>query len=276
MRLFDIKSLGEVVFESEASAHADVAVVIPLYNYGLFILDCLRSVLDQTLEQLSVVVVDDCSTDEGPKLAADFLRRHARQFCSARIIRHQRNQGLSMARNSGVEWSAEPLLFMLDADNRIRPPALARLKSALEIDAADFSYCQLFIFGEEVGVEVADVWHVDRLRIGNTIDAMAMIRRDALIQAGGYAVLADDHGWEDYDLWCRFFSLGLRGVFLPELLCEYRRHSQSMTDRRTLPNLVSLHAEMAARYPAIFNREARTLATNEDPSRVLKKSDASG
>jgi glycosyltransferase involved in cell wall biosynthesis len=252
MRIFDIKSLGEVVFESDASAHADVAVVVPLYNYGSFILDCLRSVLDQTLERLSVVVVDDCSTDEGPRLAADFLRQHAGRFCSVRVVRHVRNQGLSMARNSGVEWSAEPLLFMLDADNRIRPPALARLKSALEVDGADFSYSQLFIFGEEVGVGVADIWHVDRLRYGNTIDAMAMIRRDALIQAGGYAVLADDNGWEDYDLWCRFFSLGLRGVFLPELLCEYRRHSQSMTDTRLRPNLVSLHAEMAARYPAIF------------------------
>jgi glycosyltransferase involved in cell wall biosynthesis len=255
MRIFDVKSLGEVVFESEAAPRADVAVVIPLYNYEQFIIDCLRSVLGQTLERLSIVVVDDSSTDDGPKLAADFLRRHAGRFCSARIIRHQRNQGLSMARNSGVAWSGEPLLFMLDADNRIRPPALARLKSALEIDGADFSYSQLFIFGDRLGVGAADTWHVDRLRFGNTIDAMAMIRRSALIRAGGYHVLAEDHGWEDYDLWCRFFSLGLRGVFVPELLCEYRRHGQSMSNTQTKINFNQLLAEMMLRHPQIFNRE---------------------
>ena len=99
-----------------------------------------------------------------------------------------------MARNSGLAWSAEPLLFMLDADNRIRPPALARLKSALETDNADFAYSQLFIFGNEIGVGRADIWEIERLRPTNTIDAMAIIRRSALLNAGGYEVLPDDQG----------------------------------------------------------------------------------
>ena len=265
MRTFDIRRLGEVVFESEASVGADVAVVIPVYNYQSFIVDCLQSVIDQTLERLSVVVVDDCSTDQGPKLAEDFLRQQARRFCSARLIRHKRNQGPSMARNSGIAWTVEPLLFMLDADNRIRPPALARLESALEIDKADFAYSQLFIFGNEIGIGVADTWHVDRLRFHNTIDALAMIRRVALIKAGGYAVLADDHAWEDYDLWCRFFTLGMRGVFVPELLCEYRLHGESRTRTQT-SKASAAAAEMALRYPEIFNREARTFTIDEDVS----------
>ena len=136
-----------------------------------------------------------------------------------------------MARNSGVAWSDEPLLFMLDADNRVRPPALARLKAALEIDDADFAYSQLFIFGDEIGVGRADIWDIDRLRPSNAIDAMALIRRSALVKAGGYGVLPDDQGWEDYDLWCQFFTLGMRGVFVPELLCEYRRHRGKVEKR---------------------------------------------
>jgi glycosyltransferase involved in cell wall biosynthesis len=264
MKFFDIKSFAEVLFESEAQTGAEVCVVIPLYNYGRFISECLQSVVEQTLKPLSIVVVDDCSTDDGPKLAENFLHRHAHRFSSARIIRHRKNQGLSMARNSGIAWSSEPLLFMLDADNRIRPPALGRLKSALEVANADFSYSQLFIFGDEIGVGAADTWHVDRLRFGNTIDAMAMIRRSALIQAGGYHVLADDHGWEDYDLWCRFFTLGLSGVFIPELLCEYRRHGESMLNTRTNLNAAQLTAEMKMRHPDIFNNEPSTLAINND------------
>ncbi len=264
MRSFDIKSLGQVVFESETTEHAEVAVVVPLYNYAPFVIECLTSVLDQTLDRLSIVVVDDCSTDEGPTLAVNFIRDNASRFCSARVIQHKRNQGPSMARNSGVAWSTEPLLFMLDADNRIRPPTLARLKSALETDGADFAYSQLFIFGIETEVGYADIWHADRLRYGNTIDVMALIRRHALINAGGYQVLGDDHGLEDYDLWCRFFTLGLRGVFVPELLCEYRRHGRSRQDTSANKNLETLVPQMALRYPEIFNSEARTLPIDQD------------
>jgi glycosyltransferase involved in cell wall biosynthesis len=254
MRAFDVKSLGEVVFEHASTcAQADVAVVIPLYNYGMYIEDCMRSVVEQTLDCISIAIVDDRSADAGPELAEKFLRQNATRFCSARLVRHERNLGPSMARNSGVAWTDEPLLFMLDADNRIRPPALARLRSALEIDNADFAYSQLFIFGSEINVGVADIWDIDRLRRGNTIDAMAMIRRSALLKARGYAVLPEDKGWEDYDLWCRFFSLGMRGVFVPELLCEYRRHNQSRTEVEAADNYETLLAQMALRYPMIFN-----------------------
>ncbi len=250
----DIRSLGEVVFDSGPREIADVAVVIPLFNHGNYILDCLRSVVDQTLERVSVIVIDDCSADSGARLAANFLGTHAARFYSVRVVRHKKNQGLSRARNSGIAWSGEPLLFMLDADNRIRPPALERLKSALDVDGADFAYSQLYMFGGETGVGVGDIWHVDRLRHGNTIDAMALIRRAALEEAGGYAVLANDYGWEDFDLWCRFFSLGKRGVFLPELLSEYRRDNKSMHITSTDRYHDTLMSEMSLRYPAIFNQ----------------------
>jgi glycosyltransferase involved in cell wall biosynthesis len=252
MRLFNIKSLGEVVFESPDAASADVAVIIPLHNYEQHIVECLNSVIMQTLEHISVILIDDCSTDDGPALAIDFLKSHAGRFSTARVVRHLKNQGLAMARNSGISWSTEPLLFMLDADNRIRPPALERLRSALEIGGADFAYSQLFMFGEINDVGIADIWHVDRLRRRNTIDAMAMIRRAALEKAGGYEELATQ-GWEDYDLWCRFYTMGMRGVFVPELLCEYRTHRKSMTLNKTKLSVPALVSEITLRHPHIFS-----------------------
>jgi glycosyltransferase involved in cell wall biosynthesis len=209
-------------------------------------------VIRQTMRPLSVVVVDDGSTDDGPDRAIDLLRRHTERFVSARVIRHKRNQGVSMARNTGIAWSDEAYLFMLDADNRIRPPALSRLLEALHSSGAAFSYAQLRLFGAAEGLGVADIWDPLKFRAGNYIDTMAMIRRDALQASDGYAVLADDHGLEDYDLWCRFATLGLEGVFLPEVLCDYRVHSESRTSAQGKALREAQMAEMALRYPGLF------------------------
>jgi hypothetical protein len=81
---------------------------------------------------------------------------------------------------------------------------------------------------------------------------MALIRRDALLAAGGYSPMAVEQGWEDYDLWCRFAELGFEGVFLPELLCEYRVHGASMLRTRTNNNHSALLAEMWLRHPRLF------------------------
>ena len=97
---------------------------------------------------------------------------------------------------------------------------------------------------------------------------MALIRRDRLITAGGYAVLAEDVSWEDYDLWCRFAELGLSGVFVPELICEYRVHAASMVRTRSIPNIHALNAELALRHPTIFYPAQYEMPATSDPRRV--------
>jgi hypothetical protein len=140
---------------------------------------------------------------------------------------------------------------MLDADNRIRPPALSRLLDALHHSGATFAYSQLHLFGDIESFGIADIWDPAKLRSGNYIDAMAMIGRDVLIAVGGYASSAVEEGWEDYDLWCRLATRDFRGVFLPEILCEYRMHGASMINRTNL-QAGELTAEMTLRHPKIF------------------------
>jgi glycosyltransferase involved in cell wall biosynthesis len=252
LRLFPIRKLGAVQYEKELPGEAQVTVVIPLYNYEMTIAECLESVAAQDLTQLSVTIIDDASTDDGGERAISTLRQYDGRFVNARVVRHVRNQGLSMARNSGVVWSSEPYLFMRDADNRIRPSCLSKLLDALELSGAAFAYSQLRMFGEVDTIGIADVWDPARLREGNYIDAMALVRRDALLAAGGYATLANDYGWEDYDLWLRFAELEFRGLFFPEILCEYRVHKSSMLRMRTANYTKTLMAELILRHPSIF------------------------
>src|ERR1700720_1042279 len=179
MRAFDVKRLGSVVYETLHDAAAEVAVIIPLYNYAHTIAETLESVLGQDIAQVSVVVVNDCSADNGEQRAITFLERHSARFAEARVVRHHRNQGPSMSRNSGIAHSVEPFLFMLDADNRIRPPALSRLLEALACSQSEFAYSQRYLFGGNNAIGNADIWDPDRFRAeGSYIDAMALIRRE--------------------------------------------------------------------------------------------------
>src|SRR5689334_17370131 len=105
MRLYDLSALGAVVYDSQNDGMAaEVAVIVPLYNYVATVLDTLESLVRQDLPEFSVFVVDDASTDHGGEQVIDFLEQHRARFATARVLRHHRNQGLSMARNSGIAW----------------------------------------------------------------------------------------------------------------------------------------------------------------------------
>jgi glycosyltransferase involved in cell wall biosynthesis len=248
----ELQQFADTIFAHRSEGESEVVVVVPVFNNSEMVTEALASVVEQDFGPLGVIVVDDCSDDDSGKRAAEFLNYHRARFTRAHVVRHRRNLGVALARNSAITLSTEPFIFMLDSDNRLRPPALQRLLAALHSSLAHFAYSQLRLFGDEEGVGEADVWDPQRLIMGNYIDAMALIRRDALLAAGGYSPMAVEQGWEDYDLWCRFAELGFEGVFLPELLCEYRVHGASMLRTRTNNNHSALLAEMWLRHPKLF------------------------
>jgi len=230
---------------------AEVTVGVSLHNYGQFVLDALNSVRTQTLGTLSLIVVDDASTDAGAERARRWLVRNRRRFVRTTLVRRRRNAGLAAARNLALELTETPFFFTLDADNAIYPRCLQRLVSALRADRrAAMAYCVIERFGQECGLMGTSAWSGERLAGGNYIDAMALLRTTRLRQVGGYAAMTVP-GWEDYDLWCQFVERGWHGVRVPEILARYRVHGASMlhtvTCRRERAG--ALIAEMRNRHP---------------------------
>jgi glycosyltransferase involved in cell wall biosynthesis/SAM-dependent methyltransferase len=93
-----------------------VSVIIPCYNYGHFLAEAIESVRQQTYPAKEIVVVDDGSTDNTPEIAARYPEV---------IYIYQKNQGLSAARNTGIQKSTGTYLVFLDADDWLFPDALA-------------------------------------------------------------------------------------------------------------------------------------------------------
>jgi len=96
-----------------------VSVIIPTYNYGRFLLECLESVFAQSVKNLEVIVVDDGSTDNTSEILASISDFRLKVIRTA-------NRGVSAARNTGLQTAAGEFLAFLDADDRWRPEKLER------------------------------------------------------------------------------------------------------------------------------------------------------
>ena len=89
-----------------------VSVIIPVYNMGRFVSECLDSVLGQTLKEIEVICVDDGSTDESPAILADFARRDSRVH-----VITQKNQGAFAARNNALDVACGEFVIFMDPDD---------------------------------------------------------------------------------------------------------------------------------------------------------------
>ncbi len=227
-----------VVAESAAwssGSPAELSVIIPLYNHGEDVLAALDSLERSSRTGWEVVVVDDASTDDGGAGVRRWLERHAQRAC--RLVRHDLNRGLAAARNTGVEHARTNRVLMLDADNELRPNAIARLMEALDRDhGASFAYGIMERFSADgpEGLLSCFEWEPERLRGGNYIDAFSLIRREAFMAMGGYSYDPRLYGWEDYDLWARMAEAGRHAVFVPEIIARYRVGHSSMISQTNL------------------------------------------
>lgn len=233
------------------SGREDITVGVSLHNYCRFIIDTLDSVAAQTFERITLIVVDDGSTDNGPDLTLAWMRQHGKRFIRSIFVSRERNRGLAAARNLALELTQSPFYFVLDADNMLYPRCLERLSIALKSDRnAAMAYPLLEVFGDACGLMGTAVWSVNRFEEGNYIDAMSLMRTPRLRELGGYAKM-NVTGWEDYDLWCNFVERKWYGIRVPEILARYRVHGESMlnTITRRKKNTSKIIKEMKMRHP---------------------------
>jgi len=256
-----ITQAAETVFEhstgfrSKTGGH-QVAVVIALYNYARYIEETLDSVAAQTMRDVTVVVVNDCSTDNSLEVAEKWMHRNRDCGMGLLLLSHEQNAGASIARNTGiastgsVDGTGEPeFCFLLDADNLLYPRCIEKHVAALNArpDAAA-AYSLIEVFEGDRDLFGAGVFTKEGLIHGNFIDLMALYRRSALTGLSGFEKIR--HGWEDYDLWLRMLESGQTALHIPEITSRYRHHRASITRTEQHPaNAGYLHAEITRRHP---------------------------
>ena len=107
-----------------------VSVIVPVYNGEKYVATCLENLLNQTYNNLEIIVVDDGSMDKSAELAACY---------PVRIISHEHNKGLSAARNTGIDNATGDFIHFMDVDDLLNTDFYKKMVEAIVVTDADIA-----------------------------------------------------------------------------------------------------------------------------------------
>lgn len=200
---------------------AKVAVIVPCYNLGQYLGECLESILHQSFTDWVCIVVDDGSRDNTETVAKYYCMQDSR-FHYLR----QKNSGVASARNNGINFCHSEYILPLDADDYLGDSFLERTVKVVDEDSdVKVVYTNTQLFGT-----VNHVWNLpdysfSKLLIRNMIVSTSLFRRGDYVKTPGYD--RNLKKWEDWDFWLSLLDPESRVIKLSDLLFFYRQRRGS-------------------------------------------------
>lgn len=221
--------LYQDVVEEYTHPRPKVSVIIPSHNYAHYLPDAIRSVQAQTLQDYECLIVDDASTDDTARVAAEIVTQDARFH----YLQTPQNLKLSATRNYGFDHAQGKYILYLDADDQLGSEmALSILANALDEDRSIHIAYGLLDLMNETGTDrrsnpfPKDFNWFKQMAHLNQVPTAAMMRREVIEASGGWRT----RQWraEDAEFWSRVTSYGFYAKKVTEVsTLLYRLHQQS-------------------------------------------------
>ena len=212
-----------------------ISVIVPVYNVEKYIAECLESLINQTLHDIEIVCVDDCSTDG----SVDIVRKYAATDPRIRLLTKAKNSGLSETRNVGIANSSAPYMMFCDSDDFFAPDMCEKMLNAVTVNNADLAICGTRVIYEadehlrqtdEVYFKVSKsgvipisdaVVSTYNVSTWNKIYKSDIIKQHNILFPMGLK-FEDEYFWRVYCLWAKNIAC------IPEHLYNYRRRPGSI------------------------------------------------
>lgn len=283
----DVRGLPE-------SNRPQVSVIIPCYNYGQWLTECVDSVLDQSAVDVDVLIINDASNDNSAEVAQLLAERDPR----IHVIDHEKNQGQIPSVNEALQNANGDYIVKLDADDMLTPGSLARSVALLEAHpTVDFVYGRPLHFGpylerslprshrwlRQYALSAANRPPAKRIDIrvrrwtiwpGKTWLALlckrgsncisqpeVVIRSSALRSVGGYDINLP-HTF-DFAMWLDLASRGDVAHIDGAIQGLYRVHGGSMQRTVNAGKMVDLRGRRAA-YDSVLVKRSRNIPNADD------------
>jgi hypothetical protein len=238
----DLEILAQTRAYARAIPTVTVVSILPPSRAGEGV-EALASIAASAYHEFEILILADDESDI--TRTRGFLNEQS--SLPAMLLSQGMHASLGRSRNVLAERARGKYVFILDAEGGIYPSALERLARALDSEPlAIFAYPMVGIFDDAGPVELRSSlpWEPERLKRGNWIDAMALIRRERLLEIGGYSTDPRLAGWEEFELWCRCAEAGDHGVHVPEVLAWHRQAKDPVT--------AEMWTLMRARFPRLL------------------------
>jgi len=158
------------------SNEAIISVIVPVYNIEKYIRKCIESITRQTYHNLEIILVDDGSTDESGRICDEYAKTDNR----IRVI-HKENEGLSDARNLGLENCMGKYIGFVDGDDWLEDDMYEFLYQTLNTHNADIAVCGHYL--EDDGGVYASEYTDGSLKVYNCHEAVCAIVKDKEIHS---------------------------------------------------------------------------------------------
>lgn len=216
----------------------------------------------QSFHDYEIIIVNDGSTDD---TGAILKRLHHKKI----TVIHTPNHGPSAARNTAITAARAPLIFNLDADDKIAPSLFEKAFTAFNTIAdLGIVHSEVQFFGARSGRFELPDYSLEAMLRDNVIHSTAFFKKMDWEEVGGYS---DDfiYGLEDYDFWLSIIELGRRIYKIPEDLIYYRTYrnpGNCRSGRRKRNRRKTVYALLT-----IFRRHERLFKTcPQEYERMLK------
>ena len=223
-----------------------VSVIVPLYNAAPYISETLDSIMASSYRPLEVVVVDDGSTDDGLAVAKAYAGKHP----EVRVF-HQKNAGVSAARNHAIREAKGMYILPVDADDRIAPFFIEHAVEAMKEDVRVVG-CRAEFFGVKHGEWKLPTFSHALLARKNMIPITSLFRKADWERVGGFC--EEEIYREDWSFWLSLMELGDTYVRLDEVGLYYRvlpgsRRNKAKAHKRLIVDAMNrLHPVYMERY----------------------------
>jgi hypothetical protein len=229
-----------------------VSVIVPCFNHGRYLPECIASIRRQSYPAIETIVADDASAEPETIEALDLLEHEE----GVTVVRLLRNSGPSAARNAAVSRAQGRYVLPLDADNVLEDDAVERLVEQLQGagEEVGFIYPNVQYFGNRNDYFQAPDYNLYALLRGNFCDTCSLIDRDVFDAGLRYPedILL---GHEDWDFALALAARGVRGEPATARTFYLRKHGFNRSDEVE-------HAQdafgvlLAGRYPGFFDAAA--------------------
>ncbi len=134
-----------------------ISVIIPVYNVAPYIEQCVRSLMEQTQQDVEYVFVDDCTPDDSMKILCRVLEDYPDRKMQVKILHNKTNRGASLTRRAGLGACTGEYIICVDADDYVAPNYLEMLYDKAVKEKADIVWCDFFRqYGRGVEADKAD------------------------------------------------------------------------------------------------------------------------